>query len=158
MLTTVANYCTERQVTRQFVYRYIREGKFKAIELPTFTRHNGQEIKVGVQKFLEIPDAFTEKVINKKLLTEQTENGSERLDFFVNYMTDSPLLEAHYRSILSEKDPSVRKALKAKMYADIDARPEEERAILLQQLDVLNVRLMTYMKKLQSEVKEVLAT
>ena len=158
MLTTVANYCTERQVTRQFVYRYIREGKFKTIELPTFTRHNGQEIKVGVQKFLEIPDAFTEKALTKKLLTEETGSSSDRLDFFVNYMTDSTLLEAHYRALLSEKDPSVRKALKTQMYADIDTRPEEERALLLQQLDVLNIRLMTYMKTLRSEVREIMAT
>jgi hypothetical protein len=158
MLTTVATYCTERQVTRQFVYRYIREGKFKTVELPTFTRHNGQEIAIGVQKFLEVPDAFTEKTINKKLLTKQTESETERLDYFVQYMTDSPLLEAHYRTLLSEKDPSVRKALKAKMYADINAQSESDRIILLQQLDVLNARLMTYMKTLRSEIKEIMAT
>lgn len=156
MLTTVATYCTERQVTRQFVYRYIREGKFKTIELPTFTRHNGQEIKVGVQKFLEVPDAFTEKALTKKLLTQQTQSSADRLDFFVNYMTDSTLLEAHYRALLSEKDPAVRKSLKEKMYADIDRRPEEERTLLLQQLDVLNIRLMTYMKTLRSEVQEIM--
>jgi hypothetical protein len=158
MLTTVATYCTERQVTRQFVYRYIREGKFKTVELPTFTRHNGQEIAVGVQKFLEIPDAFTEKAINKKLLTEQTGTKTARLDFFVNYMTDSPLLEVHYQAILSEKDATVRQALKAKMYADIHAHPEDERAFLLQQLDVLNLRLMTYMKTLRSEISDIMAT
>jgi hypothetical protein len=158
MLTTVANYCTERQVTRQFVYRYIREGKFKTIELPTFTRHNGQEIKVGVQKFLEVPDAFTEKAITRKLLTEQTDSSASRLDFFAHYMTDNALLEAHYRALLSEKDPVVRKALKEKMYADIDMRPEEERVLLLEQLDVLNIRLMTYMKTLQSEVREIMTT
>lgn len=156
MLTTVATYCTERQVTRQFVYRYIREGKFKTVELPTFTRHNGQEIEIGIQKFLEVPDAFTEKALTKKLLTEQVHSSSDNLDFFVNYMTDSPLLEVHYRALLSEKDPSVRKALKDKMYADIDARPEAERLVLLQQLDVLNVRLMTYMKTLRAEVREII--
>jgi hypothetical protein len=156
MLTTVANYCTERQVTRQFVYRYIREGKFRTIELPTFTRHNGEEIKVGVQKFLEIPDAFAEKTVSRKLLTEKPESSADRLDFFAQYMTDSPLLEAYYRILLLEKDPSVRKTLKEKMYAEIDARPEEERAFLLQQLDVLNIRLMTYMKTLRSEVREIM--
>jgi hypothetical protein len=71
-------------------------------------------------------------------------------------MTDSPLLKAYYRILLLEKDPSVRKTLKEKMYAEIDARPEEERAFLLQQLDVLNIRLMTYMKTLRSEVREIM--
>jgi hypothetical protein len=156
MLTTVANYCAERNVTRQFVYKYIREGKFKAVELPTFTRHNGKEITVGVQKFLEIPDAFAEKAINRQLLKAEPDTYDENLDFFVSYMTDSPILEAHYRAMLECKDPSVQKALKEKMYADIDSRPDEERAVLLQQLDVLNVRLMAYMKKLRTEVREII--
>jgi hypothetical protein len=160
MLTTVANYCAERNVTRQFVYKYIREGKFKSVELPTFARHNGQEITVGVQKFIEIPDAFAEKVITRQLLKADPDASENRLEFFVDYMTDSPILKAHYRAILETKgqDPSVQAALKEKMYADINGRPEHERTVLLQQLDVLNVRLMTYMKKLQVEVKEIIGT
>jgi hypothetical protein len=156
MLTTVANYCAERKVTRQFVYKYIREGKFKAVELPTFTRHNGQEIAIGVQKFIEIPEAFAEKAINRQLLTLQPESDTDKLDFFVNYMTDSPILEGYYRAIL--ENPSERKALKEKMYADINNRPEDERAVLLQQLDILNVRLLAYMKKLQTEMKEIITS
>lgn len=158
MLTTVANYCSERQVTRQFVYRYIREGKFKTIELPTYTRHNGQEVAVGVQKFLEIPDTFAEKAITQKLLKEIPDSQANRLDFFISYMTDSPIIQAHYRAMLEEKDPSVKKALHEKMYADINTRPETERAALQQQLDILNVRMMGYMKKLYAETQEILAS
>ena len=158
MLTTVANYCTERQVSRQFVYRYIREGKFKTVELPTYTRHNGQEVAVGIQKFLEIPEAFAEKAITQKLLKEMPDSQANRLDFFVGYMTDSPIIEGHYRAMLEEKDPSVKMALKERMYADINARPEAERAVLQQQLDILNVRMMAYMKKLHAEVQEIMAS
>ncbi len=156
MLTTVANYCAERNVTRQFVYKYIREGKFKTVELPTFTRHNGLEITVGVQKFIEIPDVFAEKAITRQLLKAEPDADDDALDFFVNYMTDSPVLESHYRAMLECKDPSVQAILKEKMYADIDSRPEGERTVLLQQLDVLNVRLMTYMKKLRAEVSVII--
>lgn len=52
-LQTVTEYCKEKNVSKQFVYEYIRKGKFELIELPLFVELNGEKIQVGSKKFLK---------------------------------------------------------------------------------------------------------
>ena len=58
MLTTVKDYCTRRGVSRQFVYQYIKKGKFELIELPIYTDYEGIKVSVGIQKFLKVPPQY----------------------------------------------------------------------------------------------------
>jgi hypothetical protein len=57
-LTTVKDYCIDRGVSRQFVYEYIRKGKFEKIELPIFVEFEGHKVAVGKQKFLKVPPQY----------------------------------------------------------------------------------------------------
>ncbi len=57
-LTTVKDYCTLRGVSRQFVYEYIRKGKFQMLELPTYVEFGGEKVEVGKQKFLQVPPQY----------------------------------------------------------------------------------------------------
>lgn len=57
-LTTVKDYCTHRGVSRQFVYEYIKKGKFEMLELPVFVELEGIKIGVGKQKFLKVPPQY----------------------------------------------------------------------------------------------------
>jgi hypothetical protein len=61
MLVTIKDYCSQRTVSRQFVYEYIRKGKFEVVELPLFVRFEGKEIEVGKQKFLKDPTTIQRK-------------------------------------------------------------------------------------------------
>jgi hypothetical protein len=61
MLVTIKDYCSQRTVSRQFVYEYIRKGKFEVVELPLFVRFEGKEIEVGKQKFLKDPTTVQRK-------------------------------------------------------------------------------------------------
>jgi hypothetical protein len=54
-LVTIKDYCSQKDVSRQFVYEYIKKGKFEVVELPIFVRFEGIEIEVGKQKFLKDP-------------------------------------------------------------------------------------------------------
>lgn len=53
MITTVAAYCKERGVSRQFVYEYIKKGKFKLYETPKYIKVRDKYIEVGKEKVLE---------------------------------------------------------------------------------------------------------
>ena len=57
-LTTIKDYCTHRGVSRQFVYEYIKKGKFELLELPIFVNFDGSQIEVGKQKFLKVPPQY----------------------------------------------------------------------------------------------------
>ena len=60
-LITVKDYCAQKDVSRQFVYEYIKKGKFEVVELPVFVRFQGHELEVGKQKFLKDPMTNQEK-------------------------------------------------------------------------------------------------
>ena len=60
-LITVKDYCAQKDVSRQFVYEYIKKGKFEVVELPIFVRFQGHELEVGKQKFLKDPMTNQEK-------------------------------------------------------------------------------------------------
>ena len=57
-LITISDYCQQRQVKSQFVYEYIRKGKFEVVEMPVFAEWQGKKFSAGVQKFLKISDAY----------------------------------------------------------------------------------------------------
>ena len=52
-LQTVTEYCKDKNVSKQFVYEYIKKGKFELIELPLFVEFEGERIEVGTKKFLK---------------------------------------------------------------------------------------------------------
>ena len=57
-LTTVKEYCTERGVSRQFVYEYINKGKFEVLNLPVFIEYDGVRQSIGTKKFLKVPPQY----------------------------------------------------------------------------------------------------
>ena len=76
-LITVKDYCETRGVSRQFVYDYIRKGKFKTVELPLFIRYNGVEQYVEAQKFIEVDDEGMEQKIYARTTAKKVTNDSE---------------------------------------------------------------------------------
>jgi hypothetical protein len=60
-LVTIKDYCAQKEVSRQFVYEYIRKGKFEVLELPIFVNFEGHVLEVGTQKFLKNPMTNQEK-------------------------------------------------------------------------------------------------
>jgi hypothetical protein len=58
MLTTIKEYCKVRGVSRQFVYKYIKLGKFQLMLLPIYTELDGLKINIGTENFLKVPEGF----------------------------------------------------------------------------------------------------
>jgi hypothetical protein len=145
MITTISDYCKKRNVTRQFVYEYIKKGKFKQFEMPTFVEINGDKIQIGMQKILEVPDQFAPKESD---LTPITEGGIGSLEDFLDRMTDIPELKELYRQHFSMPANTDRKATIAEFHAYIDAHPDRERLRLA--IDEVNIRLIQDMRKVNT--------
>lgn len=56
---TVAEYAKKRSVSRQFIYEYIKKGKFELVELPIFVEYKGKKYRQGTKKFLVIKEENT---------------------------------------------------------------------------------------------------
>jgi hypothetical protein len=146
MLITIADYCKKRNVSRQFVYEYIKLGKFKAHELAVYAEYEGTRIHVGIKKFIEVPEALAPNPFDRE--TELGRNDTE----FVSQITDNPELQAFYKIYLTLTDKTKRASFKKEMYARIDQRPDTERFTLRAAIDEANVKLMQYMKLLHKDM------
>jgi hypothetical protein len=110
-LTTVKDYCMERGVSRQFVYEYIRKGKFEKIELPVFVEFEGIKRAVGKQQFLKVPPQyFAEK---KPYWSGNITDDTYALAMAADATNDTELQKviAHYLSLTDEKESAQFKAL-----------------------------------------------
>ena len=148
-ITTVSEYCQKRGVSRQFIYEYVRKGKFELVELPIFVELDGQKFNIGNQKLLKVPDIFAPKAQDNRVLVE-VENQAENL-------TEHHILQGYYDQYLKLSDIQKRKELKQKLYADIESRPEDERKMLFAAIDEANIRLMQRMTAVNKEVQNVMA-
>lgn len=143
-LTTIKNYCSQRGVSKQFVYEYIKKGKFQMLELPYFVELDGEKFEVGTQKFLKVPDYLTvEKKpywsgeletneYNKQLAADATKDN-ELQAYLIKYLeTPSEEEETFKKSMIDffsnskskELDAALRKLsllLKAEL-ADLHSR------------------------------------
>jgi hypothetical protein len=151
MITTIPDYCKKRNVTRQFVYEYIRKGKFKHFDMPTFVEINGNKIQIGMQKVLEVPDEFAPKASDLTPIMDETIGD---LDDFLNRMTDMPELKELYRQAFALSPDTDKKAAKATFDAKINAHPDRDR--LKSAMDEVNIRLIQDMKKLNAFMGDVL--
>jgi hypothetical protein len=151
MITTIPDYCKKRNVTRQFVYEYIRKGKFKHFEMPTFIEINGDKIQIGMQKVLEVPDELAPKATDSNALTETTIGD---LDDFLNRMTDMPELKELYRQAFMSSPNGDKKSAKAAFDAHIEAHPDRDR--FKSAMEEVNIRLIQDMKKLNVFMGDVL--
>ena len=103
-ITTVSKYCKKRQVSRQFVYEYIRKGKFELEGLPIFVEINGQKINIGNQKLLKVPNIFAPKKQEQNVWVEE-KNLAEGL-------TEHPVLQTYYDQYIKLTDVQKRLELK----------------------------------------------
>jgi hypothetical protein len=149
MITTIADYCQQRGVTKQFVYEYVRKQKFEFIELPVFTEVGGQRISGGTQKFLQVPEAFEPE------LDFPTFDSAAA---FVDYLTDYPELAQKNKTYFTLTNPEEKAAFKAAMYADLEKRPEAERAAFYEAQNRLTEAMMVHMKSMEKRLKRVLKT
>lgn len=149
MLMTIADYCEKRNVSKQFVYEYIRKGKLKTLELPTFVELNGERVTLGMQKMLEVPESLVPKVKDKKNLPslESAMNVSD----FISEITDDAFLQKFYIQYLTIEEKEAKKALKAQFYAEIDAHSNAVQ--LREAIDEVNLKLLQFMRKLGNQVK-----
>jgi hypothetical protein len=132
MITTIPTYCKERGVTRQFVYAYIKSGKFKHFEMPVFIELNGDKITLGMQKVLE------------------GEIGN--LEALLTRLTDDADLKVLYYELLTSNDKA---SARLRLNAAIDAHPDRDR---LRGADTeTNIRLMQHMKQTNDYLQNVLA-
>ena len=97
MITTVANYCKTRGVSRQFVYQYIKKGKFKLIEVPKFIKINEEMIEMGTEKVLDVPDSH----LSTSALTSDFEK-------FININTKDKKLIEFYKKSSSIEDKKTK--------------------------------------------------
>jgi hypothetical protein len=153
MITTIPEYCKQRGVTRQFVYEYIKKGKFNHFEMPVFVEKNGDKIHIGVQKVLEVPKEFAPKKTDLKPITEESIGNLEEL---ILRITDEPFLQNLYRHYLTLPHDTDRKVAKEDMYSKIDQHPSGLH--LRKALDEANIRLMQYMVQLGDFMENVVKT
>ena len=150
MITTVKEYCKMRGVTRQFVYEYVRKGKFELKEMPAFVEFEGNKIVVGMEKVLIVPDTFMEKSTDKLTFSKLDDAA------FVQYLTDNQELQKFYSAYLNIKDKEARSTFKKDMYDNINSRNEPEKTMLKQALDEANIKLMQRMVSMSNDMKKVL--
>lgn len=53
----IADFVTKNRITRQFVYNYIDKGKIKILELPIYVSYQGQLIRTGTEKFIDLENS-----------------------------------------------------------------------------------------------------
>lgn len=152
MITTIPDYCKQRGVTRQFVYEYIKRGKFKHFEMPTFVEMNGEKIHIGVQKILEVPDEFAPKKSDLKPIIQ--DNIGE-LEDLIQRLTDEPEIQNFYRYYLTLPVNADKKAAKATMYATINQHPDCDR--LHQALEEANIKLMQHIVQMNTYMENVVS-
>jgi predicted DNA-binding transcriptional regulator YafY len=107
MLTTIKEYCTIRGVSRQFVYKYIKLGKFQLMTLPIYTELNGQRINIGTENFLKVPDGFEPEdleIAHVQLLAFRATKDKElRQELEKLFLIEDDLEAEHYRDSLYKK-------------------------------------------------------
>jgi hypothetical protein len=148
MITTIPTYCKERGVTRQFVYSYIKSGKFKHFEMPVFIELNGDKITLGMQKVLEVPDAYAPK---KSDLTPITEASIGNLDELLTRLTDDSDLKNLYHQLLTTAD---KKTARTQLEAAIAAHSDPDRLRIAE--DEASIRLLQHMKQTSSFLQNFL--
>lgn len=152
MLITIADYCAQRNVSKQFVYEYIKKGKLTILELPTFIEFKGEKVQLGMQKMLEVPEVLAPKAKDKKPLPPLDSKAD--MGQFIEDITDVPFLQDFYRQLLTSEDATEKKTLKKKMYEAIDASPNKD--FLRTAIDEANIKLMQHIRKMSSQITEVL--
>ena len=127
--------------------------------MPTFVEINGEKIRIGVQKILEVPDTFAPKKTDLTPFTDTTIGDSDEL---INRITDNAELKVMYRRFLSSAPSTDKKAAKAEMDALIDAHPDRD--ILLVEREEASIRLIQHMVQMNDylanflkEAKEAVA-
>jgi hypothetical protein len=150
MITTIPDYCKQRNVTRQFVYEYIKKGKFKHYEMPVFVESNGDKIMLGNQKVLEVPEEFAPKKSDTQPFELPTIEGPE---YLINSITDDPVLSNLYRNLLSKESKADKMAAQNDLNMAIELHPDRDRLKIA--LDEANIRLMQYMVKMQAFMQDV---
>ncbi len=138
MLTTVADYCQKRGVSRQFVYAYIKSGKFKRVELPVFVEYKGQKIECGVQPFIDVEDIPTKEMPYSLIDVAH------------------PKLRAFYKKYFALKNKKEKADFKTKMYAEIETLPADEKNEIYEAMADVDKKMMIYMKELEAEMLEIL--
>ena len=153
MITTIPEYCKQRGVTRQFVYEYIKKGKFNHFEMPVFVEKNGDKIHIGVQKVLEVPEEFAPKKTDLKPISEESIGNLEEL---ILRITDEPILQNMYRHYLTLPANADKKSAKENMLAQIG---EQANSLHLRKaMDEANIRLMQYMVQLGDFMENIVKT
>lgn len=50
----IADFCKKKNVSQSFVYKYIRKEKIRVIDLPVYVSFQGQLIKIGTERFIDL--------------------------------------------------------------------------------------------------------
>ncbi|MFZ4545599.1 MAG: hypothetical protein ACOYOA_16230 [Saprospiraceae bacterium] len=145
MLTTVNEYCKQRGVSRQYVYEYVRKGKFILHELPLFAHCEGQYIEVGTHKVLEIPLQYTS---HYKFIKDDAA--------FIQVLTENPILEQYYCSILNEKNEDKRFELQKSFAHFAASLAQSDKAALENAKVIFNHNLLQHMQNISAELELIL--
>lgn len=150
-LTTVKDYCVQRGVSRQFVYEYIRNGKFEVLTLPIFAEFNGERVSVGNQKFIKVPPQYLpieDDATYAKSVAERATSDTElrvKIQQLFNIFDET---EANnFRSELEKK--YAKPHPKAKLFA---AAQEKIHQIMLNEMEALSTNLA----QLKTEISAVI--
>lgn len=152
MLITIADYCAQRNVSKQFVYEYIRKGKLTVLDLPTFIEFKGEKVHLGMQKMLDVPEVLAPKAKDAKPLPPL--DSELNMTIFIEGITDSPFLRDFYAQYLTATDANEKKSLKQKFHSML--KNAENGAALSAEFDEANLKIMQHMRKQGEQIKQIL--
>ena len=144
MLTTIKEYCTIRGVSRQFVYKYIKLGKFQLIALPIYTELEGQRINIGTENFLKVPDGFEPpdlEIAHAQLLAFRATKDKE--------------LRQELEKLLLMEDDTEAEKYRVRLYAQYDRLENPKRQVFLDALKQIEKQFETDVRELQQSVKDL---
>jgi hypothetical protein len=143
MLISIADYCQQRGVTRQFVYQYIKKGTFKRVDLPLFVEMGGEKKQVGTHTCIEVPEGLQPKLRYEgpALKIEETTSHSALKQFYKEYFA-LPKAE--------------RESFRVKTFAHIDSQPPAEKAAFYEAIEQANAQMLQDMIVANQELEAIL--
>ena len=147
MITTIAKFCAERNVSRQFVYDYIKKGKFKLYETQTYAKIDDEFVALGTTKVLEVPIHY---YFNNTEIDDSTKN-------YIVSLSLHPKIQEFTLALLQETDRVKRNEIRERHQKYVSLLSETEQDKLNTAMDSFNQKLLQKAKDNVLELETILS-
>ncbi len=144
MLMTVKEYCTIEGVSRQFVYKYIKLGKFQLVELPIYAEEGGNRFYMGTEKFLKVPEGFQPPDLDK---------AQVQLTVFRATKDSDIRKKLEHLFLLEDEDEA--EAFRKKLFSEYDQPKHPKRTIFLDAIKQIEHNFKKELYALDNSVKRL---